>query len=91
MTKKICIYHGNCADGFTAAWVVRKALGNDVEFYPGFYRESPPDVKGKDVYIVDFSYTTDIMEQITADANSVTHIDHHETAIRAMECFCQIA
>ena len=88
MTKKICIYHGNCADGFTAAWVVRKALGNDVEFYPGFYRESPPDVKGKDVYIVDFSYTTDIMEQITADANSVTHIDHHETAIRAMECFC---
>ena len=23
----ICIYHGNCADGFGAAWVVRKALG----------------------------------------------------------------
>jgi hypothetical protein len=23
----MCIYHGNCADGFGAAWVVRKALG----------------------------------------------------------------
>lgn len=26
MTKPICIYHGNCADGFTAAWAVRKLL-----------------------------------------------------------------
>ena len=25
----MCIYHGNCADGFGAAWVVRKALGDD--------------------------------------------------------------
>lgn len=25
--KPLCIYHGNCADGFTAAWIVRKALG----------------------------------------------------------------
>jgi uncharacterized protein len=88
MTKKICIYHGNCADGFTAAWVVRLALGEDVEFYPGFYREPPPDVKDKDVYIVDFSYKPSVMERIIADANEVIHIDHHETAIQAMECFC---
>ena len=33
--KKMCIYHGNCADGFGAAWVVRKALGSDVEFVAG--------------------------------------------------------
>lgn len=26
--KTMCIYHGNCADGFGAAWVVRKALGD---------------------------------------------------------------
>ena len=88
MTKKLCIYHGNCADGFTAAWVVRLALGKDVEFHAGFYRDPPPDVKGKDVYIVDFSYKPDIMESILAEANSVTHIDHHETAIVAMECVC---
>ena len=35
-TNYMCIYHGNCADGFTAAWVVRKALGEErVEFVPG--------------------------------------------------------
>jgi hypothetical protein len=25
--KPLCIYHGYCADGFTAAWVVWKAYG----------------------------------------------------------------
>ena len=87
MTSKICIYHGNCADGFTAAWVCKQALGSDVEFYPGFYRDSPPDVKGKIVYIVDFSYKRHVMEQIVQDAVQVIHIDHHETAINDMKGF----
>ena len=29
----LCIYHGNCADGFGAAWVVRRALGFAVDFH----------------------------------------------------------
>jgi len=81
MTKIICIYHGNCADGFTAAWVVRRALGEDVEYYAGVYQTPPPDVTGADVYIVDFAYKRPVMEEIIAKANSVTHIDHHATAI----------
>jgi len=82
LNKKLCIYHGNCADGFTAAWVVREALGEkNVEFYPGVYQEPPPDVTGADVYIVDFAYKRPIMEEIIEKANSVTHIDHHTTAI----------
>jgi len=31
MNKPLCIYHGNCADGFTAAWAVWKRFG----FQPG--------------------------------------------------------
>ena len=50
----ICIYHGNCADGFGAAWVVRKALG-DIDFFPGKYQEPPPDATGNDVVMVDLS------------------------------------
>lgn len=84
MTKKICIYHGNCADGFTAAWVVKK-VHPDAVFHAGFYRNPPPDVTGKVVYIVDFSYPRDIMEEIVDKAALVIHIDHHETAIKAME------
>lgn len=75
----ICIYHGNCADGFAAAWALRKALG-EVEFHPGVYQEEPPDVSGKDVYVLDFSYKRPIMEQIVQQARSVVVLDHHKTA-----------
>lgn len=79
--KPLCIYHGNCADGFTAAWVVRKALGNDVDFHAGVYQNPPPDVKGRDVFIVDFSYKRPVLEQMGNAARSITILDHHKTAI----------
>lgn len=75
----ICIYHGNCADGFGAAWAVRKALG-DIEFYAGKYQESPPDVAGKDVIMVDFSYKRPVLLEMAAKANSILILDHHKIA-----------
>lgn len=78
--KKLCIYHGNCADGFTSAWVVRKALGENVEFHAGIYQNPPPDVAGRDVIIVDFSYKRPVMQEIIAKAGLVTVLDHHKTA-----------
>lgn len=87
MINKVCIYHGNCVDGFTAAWIVRQAEGSDVEFIPGFYQTEPPDVTGKVVYMVDFSYKRPVMEKLIGQALKVIHIDHHDTAIRDMEGF----
>ena len=78
--KKLCVFHGNCADGFTSAWVVRKALGDDVDFHPGVYNNTPPPVEGRDVLMVDFSYKRPVLEQIRDQANSVLILDHHETA-----------
>ena len=75
----LCIYHGNCADGFSAAWVVRKALGN-IEFYAGVYQNEPPPVKGKRVVLVDFSYKRPVMERLIAEADSLLVLDHHKTA-----------
>lgn len=76
----ICIYHGNCADGFGAAWVVRKALGPDIEFYAARYGDAPPDVTGKNVVIVDFSYPYDVLVELGDKAASVVVLDHHKTA-----------
>jgi len=76
----LCIYHGNCADGFTAAWVVRRAIGDGVQFHPGVYQEPPPDVEGRDVFIVDFSYKRDVLMQMAEKARSITILDHHKTA-----------
>lgn len=75
----MCIYHGNCADGFGAAWVVRKALG-EIDFYAGKYQEPPPDVTGKDVIIVDFSYKRPVLLEMADKAGSILIIDHHKTA-----------
>lgn len=88
MKSKLCVYHGNCADGFTAAWVVRKKFGEeDVEFVAGVYGEmpfTPADLHGRDVIVADFSYPRSVMEQIVRFAKSVTVLDHHKTARDAL-------
>lgn len=87
--KKLCIYHGNCADGFTAAWVVRKAFGDDVEFHAGVYGQPLPDgVDGRDVIIVDFSYKRMTMEYLISSAKSVLILDHHKTAQEDLANLC---
>lgn len=79
--RRICIYHGNCADGFTAAWVVRNRFaGEEIQFHAGTYGDPPPDVTGLDVILVDFSYKRPVMEEIVRKAASVLVLDHHKTA-----------
>lgn len=80
MNKVLCIYHSNCTDGFGAAWAVRRALGEGVEFYPGQYGEAPPDVFGRDVVIVDFSYKRDVLLEMAQTARRITILDHHKSA-----------
>lgn len=80
MGQVLCIYHGNCQDGFGAAWAVRHALGDAVEFYPGVYQDPPPDVTGRDVIMVDFSYKRPVIEQMAKVANSIQIFDHHASA-----------
>jgi uncharacterized protein len=81
----ICIYHGNCADGFSAAWVVRKAFENNgeyIDFYPGVYQEPPPeDIINKNVIFVDFCYKRPIILEMAEKANSILIIDHHKSAV----------
>lgn len=79
--KPLCIYHANCADGFAAAWVVRKYFGDgQVDFHPGTYGEAPPDVTGRAVILVDFSYKRDILLALSEQAESVLILDHHKSA-----------
>lgn len=91
MTKPLVIYHGHCPDGFTAAWVTARAvsaLGTaigakvDVELFVGVYNEPPPleQARGRDVYVVDFSYPRAAMEALNEAAARLTVLDHHKTA-----------
>lgn len=82
----LCIYHGHCDDGFAAAWAVRfafnaRGFGLDaVEFYAGQYQRDPPDVTGRDVILVDFSYKRPVLMEMAAKARCVVILDHHHTA-----------
>lgn len=81
MTKPICIYHGNCADGFTSAWAVWRALGDQCDYHPGIYQDPPPAVSGRGVIMVDFSYKRAVTEEMRRSAAWVKILDHHKSAI----------
>lgn len=78
--KPLCIYHGNCADGFTAAWAVWKRFGDEFDYHPGVYQQPPPDVTGRDVVLVDFSYKRDVLKAMARQARSILVLDHHKSA-----------
>lgn len=81
MTKPLIIYHADCTDGLTSAWVAARAIG-DVELHPGYYGADPPDVSGRDVYMLDFSYKRPVMERLiqALGSGSLVVLDHHKTA-----------
>lgn len=87
-SNDLIIYHGNCADGFMAATILRKFLrdqGRDPEMVAGVYQQPPPDCEQKDVIVVDFSYKRPVMAEILVAANTVVILDHHKTAIEDLE------
>lgn len=88
MSKTLCIFHANCDDGFAAAWCVRNALGeSNVEFFPGVYGKPPPDVGGRDVIMVDFSYKRSVIEDMLQKVESLVILDHHKTAEEDLKGF----
>lgn len=81
----LCIYHHGCADGVAAAWAVLMAFrdaGLDIAFHPGIYGEEPPDVSGREVILVDFSYKRDVLLKMAEQSPSITILDHHKTAMK---------
>lgn len=76
---EICIYHGNCDDGFGAAWAIWKRWPN-CKFVAGFYGKELPDVTGKNVLFVDFSAKRAYIDALAQVAKSIVIIDHHKTA-----------
>lgn len=99
MTDKMIIYHANCADGFTSNWVAHHALlkqwrGSDIsegspspviECVPMHYKQPPPDVTDKEVYICDFSFPRQILLEMKSKASALVVLDHHQTAKEDLE------
>jgi oligoribonuclease NrnB/cAMP/cGMP phosphodiesterase (DHH superfamily) len=75
------IYHRNCLDGFTGFylfmktkyWSPKPIVFSDVPSA----REPPPNIKDKNVIIIDVAYDLHIIKHIANNANSMLFIDHH--------------
>lgn len=79
----LCIYHFPCQDGFGAAWAMRKLMPKaNIEFFPAKYGDAPPDVTGRIVYMLDFSYSREIIADMLQKAQRLLILDHHESALK---------
>lgn len=76
------IYHANCSDGWCSAYLCYLCFGPDCDYKP--YRYGDPinvlDYKGKVVYVVDFSFSDEVLVQLALTAKRVIVLDHHATA-----------
>lgn len=83
--KQIAIlYHGGCPDGFGGAYSAYKKFGDTADYIPVKHGKPVPEhLDGKDLYLIDFCYAQDKMDQLKAVAKSITVLDHHE-GVRAV-------
>lgn len=85
MKRIVVLYHGECPDGFGAAWAARKKFGKDAEYIPILHGYAPPKgLKGKDIYLLDITYSGKNLEKLLEE-NQVTTIDHHITSKKDVE------
>ncbi|WP_159953154.1 phosphohydrolase [Rhizobium sp. 18065] len=84
----ICIYHGDCLDGFGAAWAIHLKWDR-CDFRPGWYGKPLPldGIDGKHVLFVDFSASEVELLGVAHRAASVVVLDHHKTAEAALQRF----
>lgn len=87
--KDIVIYHGGCPDGSSAALAAYEAkFGVHAEYIGMGYNDSPPDddhIRGKNVYVLDYSFSREQVEHMSALTNEFVLIDHHKTALDRLE------
>lgn len=82
------MYHRNCLDGFTAAWVARKVLGNRATYVPVQYNDRLPDYcPGQDAYLLDFSFPRAVLAELAPSVRRLVVLDHHESARDELQRF----
>lgn len=84
MKKTVILYHNDCFDGFSGAWVAWKKFGNKAEYIGLEHQEQPPrGLNGRDLYFIDFTYSEREMRAIKKYARRLVVLDHHESHEKA--------
>lgn len=79
MERTLILYHGNCPDGFGGAYAAWKKFGDSADYIPLHRGEPIPEgLEGARVYLIDFTYPREEMDEILSKVASVVVLDHHE-------------
>ena len=85
MSKIYTLYHNNCPDGFGSALAAYLKFGDKSEYIGVKHQQDPPEMEpGSEVYILDFSYPRQVMEELFQQHTQVITLDHHKTAQEAL-------
>jgi len=82
------LYHEHCMDGMAAAWVASRYLPkDDVQFIAANYAVKPKysELRGACLYILDWCPEMADLDYLCTRFDNVTLIDHHQTAIDALD------
>ena len=91
--QPLVIYHGRkCPDGFAAALAAWLFYAGRAEFLPLDHGditsvEQLPALAGRTVYILDFSFSADILRAIDERAARLVMLDHHKSAAEKLGGF----
>lgn len=79
--KTYILFHQNCQDGFGSAFAAWKHFGSSATYIPVSHGNPPPEIPEDSlVYILDFSYPREILENLNKRMAKLQVIDHHKTA-----------
>lgn len=94
--KTLIIYHQvklgtDCPDGLASMHIARNALqavGIEADILPHSYGEEPPTVEGYGkIYILDYSFKRDILQEWRDQGIKLIILDHHKTALNDLSNF----
>ena len=91
--QPLVIYHGRkCPDGFAAALAAWLFYAGKAEFLPldhGDVKSADdlPALAGRAVYILDFSFSPEILRTIDGQAAKLVMLDHHKSAAEKLTGF----
>lgn len=91
--QPLVIYHGrSCPDGFAAAlaaWLFYEGKAEFLGLDHGDIKsvDDLPALHGRAVYILDFSFSSDILRGIDAQASKLVMLDHHKSAADTLDGF----
>jgi hypothetical protein len=76
----VVIYHAECTDGFSAAYVAWKKFGDTADYIGISHNDTVPEgLVGKEIYLLDIAYDMAPLQQLIADNKRVVVLDHHVT------------